>query len=417
MPTLSRRLFVAALIGSAFAGPAGAATAHPLVPWTPGTLDIHHIQTGRGNATFIVAPDGTTVLIDAGDLDPKDIEVTNAPLKLAPAEPDASLRAGQWIARYIRQTAPVGHRRIDYAIITHFHADHFGAIVPASRWSATRAYRLSGITDVGDALPIGTLIDRVQPGDPAPRDDASVRNYRAFARYLHDRRGTRLVPLALGRIDQITLRAPEEYPAFKVLGIKAGSRIMDGHGGITAAFDPARAIGKDGVPQENPLSVALRLSYGRFDYYTGGDNTGLDESYAPDTIDTETAIAPFVGPVDAMALDHHGNRDGTNSGLLATLRPRVMVEQVYTTDQPGGEVVHRIASRSLWPGPRDLFATHVFDATKVALGPVLDRTVTGNGGHILIRVAPGGDSYQVLLLDARAKAPTVLKTFGPYRSR
>ncbi len=417
MLTYSRRLFVAALVGSAFAGPAGAATAYPLAPWTPGTLDIHHIQTGRGNATFIVAPDGTTVLIDAGDLDPKDIEVTNAPLKLAPTVPDASLRPGQWIARYIRQTAPVGHRRIDYAIITHFHADHFGAIVSDSPWSASKAYRLTGITDVGDVLPIGTLIDRIQPGDPAPRDDASVRNYHAFARYMHDQRGTRLLPLALGRTDQITLGAPKGYPSFNVLGIKAGSRIMDGHGGITAAFDPARAIGKDGTAQENPLSIALRLSYGRFNYYAGGDNTGLDEPYAPDAIDTETAIAPLVGPVDAMALDHHGNRDGTNSGLLSSLRPRVLVEQVYTTDQPGGEVVHRIASQALWPGTRDLFSTHVFDATRLALGPVLDRAVTGEGGHILIRVAPGGNSYQVLLLDARAKALTVLKTFGPYPSR
>lgn len=412
-----RRLSVVAFVGSAFAGPADASTAHPLASWTPGTLDIHHIQTGRGNATFIVAPDGTTILIDAGDLDPKGIEVANAPLRLAPRVPNASLRPGQWIARYICRMAPVGHRRIDYAIVTHFHADHFGAIVPASPWSATRAYRLSGITDVGDVLPIGTLIDRIQPGDPAPRDGASVHNYRAFARYLHDRRGTRLVPLALGRTDQITLRAPMAYPAFTVLGIKAGSRIMDGRGGIAAAFDPARAIGRDGAPQENPLSIALRLSYGRFDYYAGGDNTGLGESYAPDAIDTESAIAPRVGPIDAMALDHHGNRDGTNSGLLATLQPRVIVEQVYTTDQPGGEVVHRIASRSLWPGPRDLFATHVFDATRMALGPVLDRTVTGRDGHVLIRVAPGGDRYHVLLLDARATAPTVRQTFGPYPSR
>ncbi len=417
MPTLSRNLFVAAFVGSVIAGPTGAVPRHRLTPWTPGTLDIHHIHTGRGNATFIVAPDGTTILIDAGDLDPAGIEVANAPLKLAPAVPDAGLRPGQWIARYIRQTAPRDHRRIDYAILTHFHADHVGAVVPASPWSATRAYRLTGITDVGDVLPIGTLIDRFQPGDPAPRDDAGVRNYAAFARYLHDHRGTRLSPLSIGHTDQITLGAPAAYPTFKLLGIKAGVRIMDGHGGVTTAFDPARAIGKDGNPQENPLSIALRLSYGRFDYYTGGDNTGLDEPYAPDTIDTESAIAPLVGPIDAMALDHHGNRDGTNSGLLATLQPRVMVEQVYTTDQPGGEVVHRIASPALWPGPRDLFATHVFDATRVALGPVLDRTVTGEGGHVLIRVAPDGDSYRVLLLDARAQTPTVLRCFGPYLSR
>ncbi|MET4898690.1 MBL fold metallo-hydrolase [Sphingomonadaceae bacterium jetA1] len=413
----ARQLLVVALVGSVLAGPAGATAPTPLEPWSAGTLDIHHIQTGRGNATFIVAPDGTTILIDAGALDPKNIEFDNAPLKLAPAVPDASLRPGQWIARYIHQVAPTGHVRIDYAVITHFHTDHMGAIRPDSPWSATHAYRLTGIADVGDVLPIGTLIDRIQPGDPPPHDDASIRNYQAFARYLHDRRGSRLAPLAIGRTDQIALARPQDYPGFTILGVKAGSRVMDGHGGTRAAFDPTLARNADGSAQENPLSIALKLSYGAFDYYAGGDNTGLHEPYAPDAIDSETAIAPLVGPVDAMALDHHGNRDSTNSGILATLKPRVLVEQVYTTDQPGGEVVQRVASQALYPGQRDLFATWAFEATRIALGPILDRTLTASGGHVLIRVAPGGASYRVMLLDPRARTPMVVRTFGPYQSR
>src|SRR5215813_2628572 len=38
----------------------------PLPAWTPGTLDIHQIATGRGNAALFVFPDGTTLLVDAG---------------------------------------------------------------------------------------------------------------------------------------------------------------------------------------------------------------------------------------------------------------------------------------------------------------------------------------------------------------
>lgn len=38
----------------------------PLSPWQPDWLDIHHLATGRGNATFILLPDGPSLLIDAG---------------------------------------------------------------------------------------------------------------------------------------------------------------------------------------------------------------------------------------------------------------------------------------------------------------------------------------------------------------
>ena len=43
-------------------------TAQEYLPkWQEGYMDIHTIATGRGDATFIVMPDGTTLMIDAGD--------------------------------------------------------------------------------------------------------------------------------------------------------------------------------------------------------------------------------------------------------------------------------------------------------------------------------------------------------------
>ena len=44
------------------------AEAKPLKAWKEGTLDIHHISTGRGSSIFFILPDGTRMLVDAGDL-------------------------------------------------------------------------------------------------------------------------------------------------------------------------------------------------------------------------------------------------------------------------------------------------------------------------------------------------------------
>lgn len=52
-----------------------------LAPWQKGMLDIHHINTGRGDATFMIFPDGTTLLVDAGDMSethPRTLSARNA---------------------------------------------------------------------------------------------------------------------------------------------------------------------------------------------------------------------------------------------------------------------------------------------------------------------------------------------------
>ena len=63
--------------------------------WKKGELDIHHIYTGRGESSFFILPDGTTLLIDAGDWDPDKEEYPLARI----------------IARFIKT-----RRRVDCAI-------------------------------------------------------------------------------------------------------------------------------------------------------------------------------------------------------------------------------------------------------------------------------------------------------------
>src|SRR5882724_6878364 len=116
--------------------PSGIAVAgQPLPAWQEGYLDLHHINTGRGNAAFYILPDGTTVLFDAGELDPSEARTTSK--RNTPIRPDDSKRPYEWIADYIGQVSPAKEKTvIDYAVISHFHDDHFGSWYPAAPLSA-----------------------------------------------------------------------------------------------------------------------------------------------------------------------------------------------------------------------------------------------------------------------------------------
>jgi glyoxylase-like metal-dependent hydrolase (beta-lactamase superfamily II) len=98
----------------------------PLESWKPGFLDIHHVNTGRGNSSFVLMPDGTSLLVDAG------ASGTQGPAMNA-AKPDGSRRPGEWIARYVkRQLQVAGRTGLDYALMTHLHGDHIGDITQNS---------------------------------------------------------------------------------------------------------------------------------------------------------------------------------------------------------------------------------------------------------------------------------------------
>ena len=411
-----------------------------LPPWSVGTLDLHHISTGRGDAAFFIFPDGTTMLVDAGELDATNPRVWSA--GNAPARPNPSRPPYEWIARYIRRMWPHGAEPIlDYALITHFHDDHWGAVNERTPTSPSGAYRLTGITGVGDSIRIRHLLDRGYPNYdyPVSLGDDSVRawatqnpareaeyaklcaameNYRAFIAWQRTHRGMRAAKLAPGRADQIALRDPEAFPTFLVRNVACNGEVWTGVGETAAHHYPPKGdYGLRDMPSENACSAAIRISYGRFDYFTGGDISGMAELGRPSWWDLETPVAEAIGPTDVVTLNHHGHRDTHNEFFMQTVRPRVLVLQNWSADQPGQGVLARLRSTYLYPGPRDMFATSILEANRIFIGPAVDESFQSIQGHILIRVAPGGQRYQVYILDDESEECPVLAIFGPYESR
>lgn len=395
-----------------------------LPPWTEGYLDIHHISTGRGNSAYIVMPDGTTLLIDAGETDQEFIRSV-APLKPFPPRPNAEHDAGYWIADYIREFAPRNRPVVlDYALITHFHTDHMGTVLPSSPLSTTGAYRLTGITEVADLIPIKTLVDRAAPDYTTPVDlrichesnnEKTLANYLGMVDYrVHH--GQAVEGLRAGALDQIRLAQPRRYSEFHIRNVASSGVIWTGRGEETQQYIPADAV-KDCQFDENPFSNVITLSYGKFSYYSGGDIPGIPNYTQPWWRDVETPVAAVVGPVSAMTLDHHGNRDTINGNLLRALRPRVIAQQNWLSAQPGEEVVVRLESQEFYPGPREVFATGMAPETRAAIGPIMDRIYRSYGGHIVIRVAPGGSTYDVFILNDTDDVRKIVARYGPYQSR
>jgi beta-lactamase superfamily II metal-dependent hydrolase len=341
-----------------------------LPPWSPDTLDIHHINTGKGDSAVLIFPDGTSLLVDAG------ATLRPGP-RVTPQRPDASRPPGEWIARYIRRVLePTGPVRLDYALLTHFHEDHMGTPSAAAKKSATGGYQLAGITEVGDHIPIGTMLDRGWPdyNFPTPLTGAMMTNYREFLAWHGKNRRMRVERLVSGRNDQIRLvRQPGRYRDFEVRNIAANGEIWTGVGSTTRAhFPPIDTIPKADLPSENMCSIGLRVSYGRFDYFTGGDMPGLPSEGSPTWHDVETPVAKVVGPVEVHTLNHHGFNDCCNAFFLSTLRPRVHIMSVYAPSHPGMRVLGRLLSTRLYDGPRDIFATNLMDETKVVIGEAAD---------------------------------------------
>jgi hypothetical protein len=167
-------------------------------------------------------------------------------------------------------------------MLSHFHEDHMGTIDETSKTSKNGVYKLSGITEVGDTFPFKKLLDRGYPDYdyPEPLESVTMKNYRAFADHHHRTNGMQVEKFVPGRKDQLTLvHHPEVYSDFAIQNIACNGAIWTGVGTTTRhLFPPLDELDPREYQSENMCSIALRISYGAFDYFTGGDIVGvLDE--------------------------------------------------------------------------------------------------------------------------------------------
>lgn len=245
-------------------------------PPPAGALRVTFLDVGQGDAALIELPDGEVWLVDAGGQpNAHDLAQAAAP--------------GRVIDRVL---AAYDHTRIDLAILSHPHPDHYlglaGIEAPIEElWTADERDG-NGVRARDTAMAFG------RPGPVAP----ALPGFPAIAAELAAR-GTQLVhpPLGVARTAggvELAVWAPRYQPVADTPA--------------RCAADPVRTV------NDNSLVVALGYR-GRTILFAGDvEAEGEDE-----------LVAAGLGHADVVKVPHHGSPTSSTAGLVAATHPGLAV--------------------------------------------------------------------------------------------
>lgn len=375
-----------------------------LPDWEEGYMDIHHIATGKGDCVFVVMPDGTTMLQDAGDVGDAYGSADCDRL------PNRDKTVGEWISDYINHFSAKlpSPGVIDYAWITHFHSDHVGCRDLGVE--GPNGYYLSGLTMVGEKVRINKLVDRAYPSYDFPstkkieQEFPLFQDYKMFTKYQMGK-GMKAEKFVIGSKSQfVPVHDAAKYPDFEVRNLCANGEVWTGRGTATKKM----YSGDVSLFDENMNSCAVKITYGSFSYFNGGDLPGKNLSqYQSTERNFEIPVSEIAGPVTALTPNHHGWKEATTADFLKNMRPQVIAVMSNHVEHPHSSTMKNMTDGMLWTGERDVYVTS--DSPKRVLGNAFGsfRGV----GHIVIRVYKGGTAYQVYVLDAKTTDyPVVYKS-------
>lgn len=436
-----------------------------LPAWRAGYLDIHFINTGTGECSFIIMPDGTQMLVDAASSyctpeDENDYYVGHYP--------NSSRRPSEWINLYLEKCKSwTGNDVIDYLNVTHFHSDHIGQrftgcpdgeigqgnpLYTADGRKALRdittmkefleiggGYMKIGVAEILDENKVGVVTDKAYPDYDYPKPLAcdvnengksgyhgwTVLNYRNAAQYHKKNSGLVREAFRPGAKDQFVMKyRPEDYPDFEIRNLSANGLMWTGSGAETLMTFPENDQlsidsneGKDS-PNENMTSTVFMLRYGNFDYFCGGDVVSNSVSSSYPWRDAEKHLANVTGEVDLLKANHHGSADGNSEYFLSILNPQVIVVNVWRRIQPRKDTYERMISSKCNHGMTDIFTTNKIASYHNEYSDKGAR-IKGKQGHFVVRVNPGGEKFYIYQLNDSdaAMSMKIIKRFGPYTSR
>ena len=380
-------LFVSALLISACGG------ADVLAPWKEGYLDIHQISTGRGNATFMILPDGTTMMVDMGDLG----DTSHFRQEVMPAVPSSAKSPAQWVARYVRHFSEPLHNdgRIDMMLITHYDSDHIGA--PGTK----------GVSELDTLLHIEKIVDRGY--DYPTAEQALSMNRWTLPDYLTTMksragRGLGYEKFVLGSDSQFTL-IHQPRKDFKIRNIYANGHLWTGDGLRDVVIGEGDEYTENlKAMNENRLSCTINISYGDFDYHSGGDIQGSSTNSTRPWRNVEKFVGELIGETDVVLANHHAYSDAMYGPFVKAVHPQVCIIPAWDFYHPQPSTLHNMLSGGIdeaHPAVRDsvsyVFSAGIVGSNRERLGD--DGQLILPDGHVVVRVYKGGRKFRIFVLD------------------
>jgi competence protein ComEC len=230
-------------------------------------LNIYFIDVEGGQATLIVTPAHQSLLVDTGwpGFNGRDAE------------------------RIVQAAKLAGIHRINFLLITHFHADHVG-----------------GVPQLAERISIDNFLDH------GPDVQKGAADRELYSAYLNVAQKGRHIVVKPG--SKIPLKGVEV-----VVVAAAGKHLtqpLAGAGQANPYCSETKPIELD--PTENAESSGFVLTYGKFRFVDLGDLTWNKEI---------ALMCPRnrLGRADVFLASHHGNSNSNSKALVWALRPRVTI--------------------------------------------------------------------------------------------
>lgn len=392
-----------------------------LSPWAEGCLDIHAVNSGRGECTFFIMPDGTSLCCDAGEITKEGGESSGDHPRVD-QKPNANTRPYVTYANYITHFLPQGRKYLDYMLMTHFHNDHFGTPTDKSYTEVTRmglTWRQTGIMALYDMVPFDKMIDRAYSPNDTKYDfvktsgssySAGYDQYANFIQWARSAKGLKVERAKLGSTSQIKLvNDPSAYPDFVV-------EVNALNGKVKGDESEVKKVA------ENGTSISFLISYGDFDYLTSGD------------AGTNTVVEPNLArtinrKIEAMKAHHHFSWNAMSEAIMKIYQPKVIVSQSFYDHQPdlghdwscyGTPYMDKTSYefQNAWKSygedsDKNWYFTNIHPTT-AQMYPEEVIKMKSRNGHVVIRVKEGGDEFYVYVLDDTDFEYKVIQIDGPF---